>query len=180
LPHTLVVLSLALMAAGFGVLAHLRTAASVAKGRAGADERLVAVRGTAWIMIGVLLANALAFAKLALIDAEINSPVPATRWDLITTHGSVLLGTGSLMGLVVLALGQPAVWAEPTPMLASTRLMVVIAERLLPRFWWAAVGLGALFGVAAGVGPVLFLAGELTLFWLVGRISLAVQHRRSS
>ena len=49
---------------------------------------------------------------------------------------------------------------------------------MLLQFWWAALGFGVVFGYAAGPGFVLLLAGDLTLFWVAGRISLAVQRRR--
>ena len=101
----------------------------------------------------------------------------AWRESLIS-HLSVLAGTGSLMWLVTLALRDPAVVREPTPMLAASRAMVVTAEKPLPRFWLPALGLGALFGVAAGMGPVLLLAADLTLFWAVGRVSLILQRRK--
>ena len=57
-------------------------------------------------------------------------------------------------------------------------MMVVTAEKLLPRFWWAALGLGVVFGYAAGRGLLLLLAADLTLFWLVGRINLVLLRRK--
>ena len=82
------------------------------------------------------------------------------------------------MWLVVLALQEPAVLREPTPELGAFRAMVVVAEKLLPRFWWAAAGVGVLFGCAAGPGPVLLLAIDLALFWLAGRICLLIRRRQ--
>ena len=98
--------------------------------------------------------------------------------DLLVSHLGVLGGIASLMWLVALALQEPAVLEEPAPQLGAYRVMVVVAEKLLPRFWWAVLGFGVVFGYTAGPGPVIFLAAELTLFWLAGRISLFLQRRR--
>jgi len=170
------VISLFVLAAGFLAYLHLRVAPMLPTLHPDGEYRR-AVVGAASIMLGILLTNALAFSKLNLIDWEFSGQVSGTRWELLTSHASVLLGTASLMWLVTLATREPVVWAEQTPMRAATRTWVVIAEKLLPRFWWAALGLGALFGVVVGVGPILHLAVGLTFFWVVGRISLALQHR---
>jgi hypothetical protein len=132
----------------------------------------------AWIMIGILTLNAQGYVKMNQIAWEISGPTPGRGMDLLISHLGVLGGTASLMWLVALALKEPAVLEEPAPQLATYRVMVVVAEKLLPRFWWAALGFGIVFGYTAGPGPIMFLAAELTLFWLMGRISLFLQRRQ--
>jgi len=148
--------------------------------RQGAAEWRGALLFGAWIMIGILTVNAQGYVKMNLIAWEMGGPTPGpgTGMDLLASHLGVLAGTASLMWLVALALKEPAVLKEPTPLLGAYRVMVVVAEKLLPRFWWAVLGFGVVFGYTAGPGPIVFLAAELTLFWLVGRICLMLQHRR--
>lgn len=137
-----------------------------------------ALLSAAWITIGILTVNAQGYVKMNLIAWEIGAPTPGRGMDLLVSHLGVLGGTASLMWLVALALKEPAVLEEPAPQLGAYRVMVVVAEKLLPRFWWAVLGFGVVFGYTAGPSPVIFLAAELTLFWLAGRISLFLQHRR--
>ena len=91
-----------------------------------------------------------------------------TVWSFLRSQFSVLAGTASLMGLVVLSLSEPSILKESTPQRGMYRAMMVIVEKLLPRFWWAALGLGIVFGFADR-GATMFLAVELLLSWLIGQ-----------
>lgn len=178
MPHYLLMASLFALAGGFMWLIRSRVAPRVLQGRQDAKEWLSALLYAGWVMILILLVNAQGFVKMALMDWEAGMGVRGTWLELLGSHLSVLAGTASLMWLVVRSLQDPAVLREPTPMLGASRVMVLVAEKMLLQFWWAALGFGVVFGYAAGPGFVLLLAGDLTLFWAVGRISLAVQRRR--
>ena len=125
-----------------------------------------------------LLVNAQAYAKMNMIAFEVEAAGQGSWRQLLASHLSVLAGTGSLMYLVVRAVRDPAVLREPTPGLGASRVMVLVAEKLLLQFWPAALGCGVVFGYTAGPGPVLLLAADLTLFWIAGRVSLILQRRR--
>ncbi|MFC1850513.1 hypothetical protein ACFL27_10010 [candidate division CSSED10-310 bacterium] len=176
--HYLVMASLFVLAGVYLWWIHHRVVDQVVRGLEDAQEWRKALLRAGWIMILILLVNAQAFVKMNLLVWEIGNGEAGTWVKLLTTHLSVLCGTGSLMWLVVLSLREPAVFEEPRPQLGTFRAMVVVTEKLLPRFWWAALGLGTVFGFAAGPGLVIFLAIELTLFWVAGRISLIIQRRQ--
>ena len=176
--HYLLMASLFLVAAGHLWWIHHRVVAQVLADRDDSAEWRPVLLGAGWIMTLIILLNAQGFMKMNLMDWQINGGESGLWLDLLGSHMSVLAGTWALMWLVVRSLRAPAVVGEPTPMLGACRMMVVTAEQLLPRFRWAALGLGVVFGYAAGRGLVLLLAADLTLFWLAGRISLAVLRRR--
>ena len=176
--HYLLMASLFLVAAGHLWWIHHRVVAQVLADRDDSAEWRPVLLGAGWIMTLIILLNAQGFMKMNLMDWQINGGESGQWLDLLSSHMSVLVGTWALMWLVVRAMRAPAVVREPTPMLGASRMMVVTAEKLLPRFWWAALGLGVLFGYAAGRGLVLLLAIDLTLFWLAGRISLHLQRRK--
>jgi len=157
---------------------HRHVVPVVLSDRDDAAEWRGALLAAAWIMIGILTLNAQGYVKMNQIAWEFGGPTPGKGMDLLISHLGVLGGTASLMWLVALALKEPAVLEEPNPQLGAYRVMVVVAERLLPHFWWAVIGFGVVFGCTAGPGPILFLAAELTLFWLAGRISLHLQRRQ--
>ena len=116
-------------------------------------------------MVGCLLGNAMVYSKGALIEWHMQE-MPNLS-SLFWSQLSVLGGTASLMGLVVLSLSEPSILEETTPQRGMYRAMTIIVEKLLFRFWWAALGLGIVFGFADR-GGTLFLAVELTLMWLMG------------
>lgn len=176
--HYLIMASLFVLAGGHLWWIHRHVVDKVLAGHEDAKNWRAALLGAAWMMILVLLCNAQAFAKLNLIDWEFGRSTPPAWWRLLASHLGVLAATGSLMGLVACALREDVVLREPTPALGAYRAMVVVTEKLLPRFWWAAAGFGVLFGCTAGPGPILVLAADLTLFWLAGRIGLFVQRRQ--
>jgi len=156
-----------------------RVVPDVLKDHPDAAEWRISLVAAGWIMVGIVLVNAQGFVKFNLMDWEVGPEGVRGTWlKLLASHLSVLAGTHSLMWLVARAIRDPAVLREPTPQLAGYRVMVTVAERQLPRFWWAALGLGVVFGYTAGRWLVVFLAADLTLFWAVGRIGLAVQHRQ--
>ena len=176
--HFLVMTSMFALAGGHLWWIHRRVIPRVLEGRDDAPQWRGALLYAAWVMILTLLVNAQGFAKTNLIMYELGARAGTGWLRQLASHASVLAGTASLMWLVVRSLQDPAVLQERTPMLGASRAMVLIAEKLLPQFWWAALGLGVVFGCSAGSGPVLLLATDLTLFWLIGRISLVVQRRR--
>ena len=176
--HDLLMASLFLLAGGHLWWIHHSVVGRALAEREDSDEWRPALLGAGWIMTLTILLNAQVFMKMNFIEWEFGRGGRGPWLDLVTSHLSVLAGTWALMWLVARSLREPAVVREPTPMLGAYRVMVVTAERLLLRFWWAALGLGVLFGYAAGPGLVLLLAANLTLFWLVGRISLFVLRRR--
>jgi uncharacterized membrane protein (Fun14 family) len=157
---------------------HCRVVGQVVEDLENAKEWRIALLRAGWIMILILLLNAQGFVKMNHLSWEFGLEGDKSLMQLLTTHLSVLVGTGSLMWLVVLALKEPSVLEEPTPQLGTFRTMVVVAEKLLPRFWWAVLGLGTIFGFAAGPGLLLFLAIDLTLFWVAGRICIMVLRRK--
>ena len=171
-------ISLLALAGGHMWWIHHRVADEVLRGREDAAQWRGALLGASWIMVLALLVNAQGFAKMTLMVQTVGTEGRETWLELLGWYVSVVGGTASLMWLVVRALREPVVLREPTPAMGASRVMVVVAEKLLPRFWWAALGLGAVFGYAAGSGPILLLAADLTLFWAVGRISLIVHRRR--
>jgi len=178
--HYLLMSSLFALAGAILWWIHHRVVDDVLRDKEDAAEWRTPLLGAAWIMIGILTVNAQGYVKMNLIGWEIGGQTPGTGMDLLVSHLGVLGGTASLMWLVALALKEPAVLREPDPHLGAYRVMVVVAERLVVRFWWAVLGIGVVFGYTAGPGPVVFLAVELTLFWLVGRIGLLVLRRRLS
>ena len=118
-----------------------------------------------------LVTNGLGFLSTARIpDTFDGSPVP---WGVLWDQLAVLVGTASLLELVARAVRDEAELGMEDPGKAWMRALLTITERLLPRFWWAAAGLGVVFGIASGPGVVLFLAVELLLMWVIGRFALA-------
>ena len=170
--------SLFLVAGGHLWWIHRRVVSKALEDRDDAAEWRQALLSVGWCMIVVLLVNAQWFVKMNLLDWEVGSGVRGARLELLASHLGVLAGTSLLMSLVARALREPAVLAEPTPVLGAHRAMVVMVEKLLPRFWLAALGVGVVFGFACGRGLVLFMAAELTLCWAIGRVGLAVLRRR--
>lgn len=120
----------------------------------------------------ILLTNALAFISWVEIAA---SEMPE-RGSLLKQQLSLILGTAGLMALTSAAVGDPTVRAASNLSEAAGAAMTAAVRRLLVRFWWAALGLGVVFGVAAR-SVALFLALELSLVWIVG---LIVRGRASS
>ena len=137
-----------------------------------ADERSRILRTAGIIMQGCLVTNGLGFLSSARLLAEADglSNPPAVVWHQLV----VIAGTLSLLELVVRAVREETALEADDPRRAWIRALTAIVERLLPRFWWAAVGLGTVFGIASGPGIVLFLAGELLLMWGIGRVALAL------
>lgn len=178
MPHYVIMISMFALAGGFLWWIHHGVVDRVVREKENPAEWRQALLWAGWIMILILLTNAEAFAKMNLIEWEFATEVPGTWRRLFFSHLGVLVGTGSLMCLVVRALQDPSVLEETAPLLGTSRAMVVVAEKLLPRFWWAALGLGTLFGCTGGSGPIIVLAIDLTLFWAAGRVSLAIQHRQ--
>ena len=176
--HYLLTASLFLVAGGHLWWIHHGVVGQALAEREDSDEWRAALLGASWIMTLTILLNAQGFMKMNLIEWDVNRNASGPWLDLLGSHLSVLAGTWALMWLVVRSLREPVVVREPTPVLGACRMMVVTAEKLLPRCWWAALGLGVLFGYAAGRGLVLLLAADLTLFWLAGRINLLVLRRR--
>jgi len=176
--HYLLTASLFALAGGHLWWIHHRVVGRVLAGREDSDQWRAALLGASWIMTLTILLNAQGFMKMNLMDWQIRGGESGPWLTLLSSHVSVLVGTWALLWLVVRSLREPAVVDEPTAMLGACRMMVVTAEKLLPRFWWAALGLGVLFGYAAGRGLVLVLAADLTLFWLIGRINMVILRRK--
>lgn len=164
MPRTTVVLLL-LAVTGAAWLHCARTAWRIAEGRADGTDWRVGLLGAATLVLLVLLMNAAAFVSWAGIAAW-ETP---DEGSLLETQLWLLAGTAGLMSLVAAGLADPTVRAAPDPGTAVSRAFTAIVERLLFRFWWAALGLGFLFGVRAR-GVALLLAVELTLVWGVGKI----------
>ncbi len=82
------------------------------------------------MMLVCLLNNAVVYSKGALIVW--NMQEVHTVWSFLRSQFSVLAGTASLMGLVVLSLSEPSILKESTPQRGMYRAMMVIVEKLLP------------------------------------------------
>lgn len=153
-------------------------------GRPAQDEWISQIFGPAFIMVGALFANALAFMRSALTMREMDlmadghwnqaDYVLGASWDVI----ACVMGTGFLMTVVVRALDEDEVFEAEQPRGAGLRAQVIMFRRLLFRHWLAVFGLGTVFGVAAGGGVVLLLAGELTLMWAGCVVGLKIIERR--
>lgn len=142
-----------------------RIASRVAQEKSDASgwrEALVAVAVVAQL---ILLMNALAFVSHVVIAAH---EMPE-EGGLLERQLWLLLGTAGLMALTAAALGDESVREASSPSEAAGAALTAVVERLLVRFWWAAIGVGVVFGVAAR-GVALLLAIELTLVWVVGRV----------
>gem|GEM_PF-2218566 len=173
------VMFLLLATAAFFVWRACRVSSQVTQGREQAREWRYALMSAGTLTIAILLANSMAFAKEAMIAPWMEEQ-PPTFWELLGPQLSVVAGTASLMWLAVRALRHPSVFEEPTPELGMSRAVLVIVERLLPRFWMAVLGLGVVFGLFGGRGMVMLLAIELTLCWVMGRVLLARARRKHS
>ncbi len=175
MPHSLTVLLMLLTAGAFAARLWLVVGRATA-GLADADERRDTLRAAGIVMQLCLVCNGLGFFGAARIGAVVDGvPDPAALlWDQL----AVLAGTAALLELVVRAVREETVLGAESPRLAWIRALTAIVERLLPRFAWAAVGLGTVFGIASGPGIVLFLAGELALMWAFGRLALALGRAR--
>ena len=175
--HGAIMACLLVMGLIFGSLA-IGAARKVSKAQAEPEAWFAALALSGVLMIATWLCNAMAFAKIALIKLYADEGVGAV--DLVREQGALFLGTGSLMWIVIKALEHPDVVRESSPNLGACRAAVVIAERILPRFWLAVAGVGAVFGFAAGPGVVLLLAAELTFCWVIGHMLLRQQRRLSN
>ncbi len=143
-----------------------------------ADCRGALISGAA-ITVLILLANAMAFISQIEVqwwtwqDHMAEAP---SRWTLVWDQAALLFGSAGLMWLTVAAIRNPRA-IECDPRLMAPNVMLIMVEKLLPRFWLAALGVIAIFGVFAR-GVALLLAVELTLSWIIGRVGLAVQRRK--
>lgn len=152
----------------------VRRAASVAKGREATAEWRRALIGPVVLMETILLVNALAFVSLV----EIASVEAPEGGSLLRRHLSLILGTAGLMFLMASAVDDPRVRGATTPSEAGGAVLDTAVRRLIFRFWWAALGLGLVFGVAAP-GVALFLAMEITLAWGLGKVLERSARQRS-
>jgi len=129
------------------------------------------------IMTLALAANAMAFMQMIHTDFIIEANMEifdldgsimrpnVNNWMLLGKQLSLLFGTGSLMALINGAVDSEYFEMGETPMLAGLRIQAEMFKRLMMRFWWLILGTGAVFGMAGGLGPMLFLAIELTVMW---------------
>ncbi|MFG0328848.1 MAG: hypothetical protein ACF8PN_03010 [Phycisphaerales bacterium] len=134
------------------------------------------------IMILVLAVNGGAFLKVvglehAMLEAEgidyhAAESSPAGGWSLMIEGFFVLVGTSFLMWLSYRALLNPRIYELRHPRAAGLLAQRLIVERLVFRHWLAVFGVGAVFGVATGGGPVLLLAVELTLMWMISIVGI--------
>ncbi len=176
--HYLLTASMFALAGGHLWWIHRRVVDQVVAEREDSGQWRAALLGASWIMTLTILVNAQSFMGSNFISWQIRFGESGPWLELLSSHVSVLVGTWALLWLIVRALRDPAVVGEPTAMLGACRMMVVTAEKLLLRFWPAALGLGVLFGYAAGRGLLLILAADLALFWLAGRINLVILRRK--
>lgn len=169
---TMILLMLAVTAAATARAAY--TASRIAATKQSPLDWRVALIGAPLLMQLILLMNAMAFvgwAEIAAAELGRSSVLEDQLW--------LLGGTGGLMLLTAAALDDPAVRSAPDPATAAGRAYTVMVERLLVRFWWAALGLGLIFGVRAR-GVALLLAVELTLVWGIGRLTLLLRAGRGA
>ena len=132
-------MNLLLLPTGFFIYRVWRVAATVSHGHRQASEWRFNLRWMGIVMILCLFGNAMVYSKGALISW--NMQEVRTLWSFFRSQISVLLGTASLMGLVVLSLSDPSILKESPPQRGMYRALIVIVEKLLLRFWWAALGL---------------------------------------
>ncbi|WP_299493258.1 hypothetical protein [Acaryochloris sp. IP29b_bin.137] len=159
-------MNLLLILTGFFIYRAWQVAGVVSQGQPQVKDWRFHLRWISIVMLLCLLNNAMVYSKGALIAWNIQET--RSLWSFLRSQFSVITGTSSLMGLVIMSLSEPSILKESTPQRGMYRAMMVIVEKLLPRFWWAVLGLGIVFGFA-DPGATLFLAVELLLFWLMGQ-----------
>ncbi len=161
MPRWVVVLAL-FAVAGFSAWRAVAASKAVPEGERGP------LVGQAVVMQLVLLTNAMAFVDWVGIEwwsGRHLGPAASSPWTLAMNQAALLIGTFGLMELVVQAVDDPRSRPDGAPV---PELILVAVEKLLPRFWLAALGLATIFGVTAR-GVALLLAVELTLMWIAGR-----------
>lgn len=181
MPRWMVVTAM-LALAGVCVWRAAVAARQVTAGREDAADCRRALVSAAAIMVLILLVNASAFISWIEIewwmwqDHMDETGAPPSRWTLVYDQFALLFGSAALMWLTVAAIRDKRA-IECDVRLMGPTVMLIIVEKLLPRFWLAALGVGAIFGVFAP-GAALLLAVELTLCWIIGRIGLSAQRRK--
>jgi len=163
--------ALLLVAAGLYIYWDWVTVCRVLDGHPRARELSRAVFGPAVIMTLALASNALVFMQTVLIQYEMVDMYQvldeggSVWFELARRQVAVLAGTASLMHIVRRALRGGYADEERPAMIVGVKVQARMYRRLAREHWWAVLGLGTVFGVAGGSGPVLLLAFELTLMW---------------
>ncbi|MCZ7644864.1 MAG: hypothetical protein M5U26_06210 [Planctomycetota bacterium] len=103
------------------------------------------------------------YAEVLEPDGTFRTQAPS-RWSLVLEQLGVLLGTASLYGVVLGALGREIPESDD-PRTAGLRVQVAMYRGLFTEHLLALLGLGTVFGLAGGGGVILLLAAELLLMW---------------
>ena len=161
-----------LVLAGISISLAFFTASKVTDNLENKGEWKAALLRAVILMDLILLVNATGFVSVAEIDS-----IDQNRWHILENQFWLLIGTASLMALGEAAIRDPWVLDTSKPKITTARVFVRIMEKLLFRFWWAALGLGLIFGFRAR-GIALLLATELTASWIAARLILFKQESK--
>ena len=147
------------------------------------DEWVTQLLWPAAVMILALVANGLAFIGSAYIESVMMAQQGTWRPDgrmypvlmvFAFWRGPlmVVVGTAGLCMVSLRAYWQP-IQEGDTPKIASMRLQESIFRQLMTRHILAVLGIGTVFGVVGGPGPLLLLAAELVFMWVGSKFALA-------
>lgn len=163
------------------VLAAVHLARSTAAARARVAERpevdglAAGLLAPVVIMTLALAANGLAMLQRAYLEAVAlaGAPDPAFSSGLLLDQAAVWVGTGALFEIARRALAVPF-GADDDAKRIGLRVQIAMYRKLLAEHLPAVLGLGVVFGIAAGPGVAALLAAELAFMW--GCAAFALQH----
>lgn len=138
---------------------------------------------TGAIMTLAIVANAIPFLKTAGLEYEMALyEERAAPGGLLLSQLEVMAGTFALIAIIWGAVRAQGRESMGRARRGQMEVMAEVARRLMRPFWFAAFGIGSVFGVSAGfglsdvfdhavllLGPQLLLAVELTIMWAMAR-----------